>query len=167
MFVQPPDSPAVPMHFSTLMWALVVASATAALSSLVLYVWHRVGPGRLTGPGDPPGVRTVIPETAAAVTFDERGIVESINPAGEALFGVAEGWVGWVHIREILPRIDAEGTRPAAGTVQTVGRHTSGALVAVEVALTRMEIAGRLHHCAVVRDTPTGVGAGGVVLAKA
>jgi len=165
--MQPLDPPTVTlMHFSTFMWALAVALATAALSALVLHAW-RVAQGPGTEPDDGPGVWAVLPRAAAAVTFDERGLVESINPAGEALFGVAEGWVGWVHIGELLPQIDAKGlAAPGARAVQTVGRHVSGALVPVEVALTRMEIAGREHHCAVVRDEAARESAGSPALAK-
>jgi hypothetical protein len=174
--MQPLGPTAVPlMHFSTLVWALAVAFATGALSTLVLHVWRRTELRAHAEPDGEAGARAVPPTGAAAVTFDERGVLESINPAGEALFGIAEGWMGWVHIQEILPSIGSpefgapgeEGSRPGGLAVQTLGRHVSGALVPVEVALTRMEIAGRVHHCALVRDAPAMEGSGLPVLVRA
>ena len=141
-----------------------MAVAIVAFTLLMAHVDRRVSKASHSASDAEARLRAIFATMSdAVVTFDERGLVESINPAAEALFRLKESWVGWVHVRELLPEIDAVGggaggTAAPVGdtrTIETTGQRVDGSTVPVEVALTRMELSGRSLHNAVVRDITT------------
>ncbi len=75
------------------------------------------------------------------VTFDERGKIESVNPAAERMFGYEANELVGCPASTIVPELGRSPKRAAvtAGGVrvshETVGRHRTGALIPVEIAL--------------------------------
>lgn len=102
----------------------------------------------------------------ALVTIDSSGIVESINPAGERMFGwTAEELIGRnVNVLipephhslhdEYLRRYQETGAGKfiGIGPREVTAIHRKGRLIAVELALAEMAVGGRRRFIGVVRD---------------
>ncbi len=108
-------------------------------------------------------LRAVLDHIVDAVLYvDERGAVESSNPAAEGLFGFGAEELRGRDFAQLLPPPlmagDAAAGFPAhlagmAGeTREASGRHKSGALFPLELTVSRMTIHGRLHYVVILRD---------------
>lgn len=99
------------------------------------------------------------------VATDNRGIVESFNPAAEKIFGYRAHEVVGRNVSVLMPlpeahRHDAYMARYRATEEATVmgrgrdisGKRKDGSLVPISVALTEMEWLGRRHFVAVIQD---------------
>jgi PAS domain S-box-containing protein len=90
------------------------------------------------------------------VTFDENGIVESLNPAAERIFGYRADEVLGRSVRLLAAPGDptdwAAQARPDAGSRETLGRRKDGAEFPMDLAVGGFHFQGRRAYTAVVRD---------------
>ncbi|MBK9132652.1 MAG: EAL domain-containing protein [Gammaproteobacteria bacterium] len=108
-------------------------------------------------------LRAVLDHIVDAVLYvDERGAVESSNPAAERLFGFGAEELRGRAVAQLLPPpvtageaaagLPAHLADMAGGTREASGRHKSGALFPLELTVSRMAIHGRLHYVVILRD---------------
>ena len=103
----------------------------------------------------------------AVISFDARGVIESLNPAAERIFGYAPHQIEGRSIECILPQIapchdmapcDAEASGavqvPRPGT-ESSGRHRDGTTFSVEVSVGRLDVQGGCRFIAIVHDVTT------------
>ncbi|OEJ67608.1 EAL domain-containing protein [Magnetovibrio blakemorei] len=112
-------------------------------------------------------LRTIMETTVdGLITLNEMGIIETANPAAEAIFGFDLGGLTGVGITNLIP--DTRGRRQAdAATVlktlqmdlsdsksgrEVSGVRSDGAGFPLEVSLSDFNLRGRRHYIAVVRD---------------
>lgn len=101
----------------------------------------------------------------AIFTFDDGGVLESINPAGERMFGYpAEGCIGqniamlipepWMSEQQASIReyLRDSGVRNLAATREIEGRHKDGGVFPLEIDISEVEIEGRHLFIAIARD---------------
>ncbi|HEY0822883.1 MAG TPA: PAS domain S-box protein [Ramlibacter sp.] len=101
----------------------------------------------------------------AIITIDERGIVQSFNPAAERIFGWRAGEVIGRNINMLMPPPDHEqhdqylrnyldGGKPriiGIGRLVT-GLRKDGTRVPLDLGVSEMPVNGRLYFCGVLRD---------------
>lgn len=93
------------------------------------------------------------------ISFDGEGRVEAFNPAAERMFGckkedcVDKAMDAFV-VLENLQKIHHDATvfRRGYGRIETMGIHANGNFFPVELSIVSMEVNGRLHLTANVRD---------------
>lgn len=103
----------------------------------------------------------------AVISFDARGVIESLNPAAERIFGYAPHQIEGRSIECILPQIapchdmapcDAESSGalqlPRPG-IESSGRHRDGTTFSVEVSVGRLDVQGSRRFIAIVHDVTT------------
>lgn len=91
------------------------------------------------------------------VTFDERGIVESINPAAARLFGHPPETVVGKAVSMLVPDaqglgLEAGGATARDGTAELAGLRADGSRFPMELSLGEAAIDGRRIFAAVIRD---------------
>ncbi len=90
------------------------------------------------------------------VTFDENGVIESCNPAGEALFGYRSEEVLGRSVRILAGAGDrtewAAQTGPGARVREAVGRRKDGSEFPMDLAVGGFHFQGRRAFTAVARD---------------
>jgi two-component system sensor kinase FixL len=111
-------------------------------------------------------LRAVV-DTAAdgIITFDERGIIESVNPAAERLFGYKHGellgrdvasLIFETYWSEDLQRIgrdlSAGATHAVAAGRETIGQRKDGDTVPLSVSASRFQLGGRQMYTAIIHD---------------
>ncbi len=157
----------VPRVDATWLWWLTPALAGIAVFGL----WRLARSGGARAPeragredaASEPRLRAVLDHIVDAVLdVDERGAVESSNPAAERLFGFGAEELRGRPVAELLPPpLNAgagAGDLPAhlAGAEgdlrEASGRHKSGALFPLELTVSRMEVRGRRHYVVILRD---------------
>ncbi|OHC67135.1 MAG: hypothetical protein A3H93_02125 [Rhodocyclales bacterium RIFCSPLOWO2_02_FULL_63_24] len=102
------------------------------------------------------------------ITIDQRGIVQTINPAVERIFGYAANEMIGQNIKLLMPEPDrgrhdgyindhvASGVARIIGSGREVtGRRKDGATFPMDLAISRMRLGGELHFTGVVRDITT------------
>ncbi|HLJ56127.1 MAG TPA: HD domain-containing phosphohydrolase [Chthonomonadaceae bacterium] len=100
------------------------------------------------------------------ITFDDRGIIQSFNPAAVRIFGYEEVEVVGEHLNTVLPG-HASGNRRGASVEEVFSRYGADGYgvpnewtglrkdkttVSVEITISRYEIAGREHFTCWARD---------------
>lgn len=98
--------------------------------------------------------RTVMHSIAdAVILFDAHGIIHTLNPAAESIFGYAPGELEGRDILLVLPELAGEAShdwrRPPG---ESRGRHRDGTLLPVEVSVGELELPSRVKFIAIVRD---------------
>jgi PAS domain S-box-containing protein len=111
--------------------------------------------------------KTAILETAldGIVTFEERGIIESLNPAAERLFGYSGGAIIGQDVRMLMPPPGPEGSdipanndftigsRELIGTArEMVGRKSDGSTFPMELMVSEVRLGDRRIFTGIVRD---------------
>ena len=99
------------------------------------------------------------------ITIDERGIVQTLNPAAERIFGYAAADVLGHNVKMLMPepyhsehdgyleRYHATGEARIIGSGREVtGRCKDGSTFALELAISRMQLGGERHFTGIVRD---------------
>ena len=96
------------------------------------------------------------------VTFDDRGIVESLNDAAEAIFGLAPGEMVGREIASLIPAVaglagDEAACHPRDGPAvrsgrEVEGRRRDGSRFAMDMAVSEALVGGRRLSVAIVRD---------------
>jgi PAS domain S-box-containing protein len=99
------------------------------------------------------------------ITADDRGVIESVNPAAAHIFGYAPQELIGLNIKQLIPRpylIEHESYRsltPPASPPrlinpvrEVVGRRRDGEPFPLDLAVTEMHLGGRRMHTAIVRD---------------
>jgi PAS domain S-box-containing protein len=83
------------------------------------------------------------------ITFSESGLIESINPAGQRMFGYSRGDLLGQSVAVLIPQamklLDA-------GNREGRGLRKGGAAFALELAVSRVQLADRMLYSAMVRD---------------
>lgn len=110
--------------------------------------------------------RTVI-ETAVdgIITIDKRGIIESFNPAAENIFGYDEAEILGKNISLLMPQsyrshhdnyiqeYVQQGGRNILGVQREVrGLHKNGTIIPLQMAVSKMYIAGKIKFTGMVRN---------------
>jgi two-component system sensor kinase FixL len=98
------------------------------------------------------------------VTFNEKGILESLNPAAERMFGYAAHELIGVRYTVLMPEAERErGERRLAGYIDTgrgliataqeeVGRRKDGRIFPFEYSVGETRLASGRHFTAIIRD---------------
>jgi putative two-component system response regulator len=100
------------------------------------------------------------------VTIDEQGLIESVNRSARGLFGydpielVGRPWeciVAPSHRDELTRARDAERARRGAGEsvaepIESLGLRKDGSLLAIEIAISEMQIGERVFTIGAIRD---------------
>jgi PAS domain S-box-containing protein len=99
------------------------------------------------------------------ITIDERGIIETANPAAERLFGYALSELIGVNVKLLMPPPDRDrhdtyldnyrrtGERKIIGIGrEVVGRRKDGALFPMELAISEINVGGRRMFTGLVHD---------------
>jgi len=161
--------------------------ARVVSSSSVAHLWrNRVAPagrgGRRGGNGDeflgcPPACLTALQDTEARVaaivnaaadgiiTIDERGVIESVNPAAERMFGYAARELVGRNVSMLMPEPyrahhDAyvrhylrTGQAKVIGTGrEVVGRRRDGATFPMDLAVSEFRVGGKRMFAGIARD---------------
>lgn len=88
----------------------------------------------------------------AIITTDAAGIVDSVNPAAERLFGYESADMTGRHIALLLPGADGAGAfAPAAGR-EAEGRHSDGSLFPVRLSVSEFSVNDARYLTALVQD---------------
>ena len=149
----------------------IAAALTAAAASLALLIGlvvsRNVAAHAQLAEERETRVRAVMDSVADGIlTLDDNGIIQSINPAGEQIFGYRAAEIVGQDIDRLLP--DAFPAGPANGHLATTepdgpkltigdrrevrGYDNVGSPLSVELTLTDAPLEGRCLHIAVVRD---------------
>jgi len=101
----------------------------------------------------------------AIITCDESGLVESVNPAAERMFGVRMSNLIGANVRQLVPelrialeaRADGTGEQrpspvPAAFSREMTGRRQDGTKFPAHVSVFGVTLAGRKLRTAIIRD---------------
>ncbi|NHZ69615.1 MAG: PAS domain S-box protein [Thermotogales bacterium] len=87
------------------------------------------------------------------VTFDLNGLVETANPAAQAMFAYTTRLLEGLNITDWLPGLrippEADSSQPAR---QHVGQRLDGTFVTVELTISRMKHGGANMYLALIRD---------------
>lgn len=100
------------------------------------------------------------------ITIDEKGHIESINPACERLFGYGASEIVGAHASAIMPALfDGDATRlsqaptaqmglsfASASALETVARQRDGRLIPIEITLSEVNLADGSLLSVIVRD---------------
>lgn len=89
------------------------------------------------------------------ITIDERGIIESLNPAAELLFGYGTGEAVGQNIGVFLPDVEKAGdfSPQAIGNGrELVGRRKDGSNLHLDLSLSEQELGGRKMFIGLVHD---------------
>ncbi|MFI5266749.1 MAG: response regulator [Chloroflexota bacterium] len=88
------------------------------------------------------------------ITLDGEGVVHSLNPAAERIFGYAAGQLIGQNMTLLLAAEQAAAVAPATwlGRRQLPGRRRDGELFPMDVAVSAMSVAERQLYIAVIRD---------------
>lgn len=109
--------------------------------------------------------RAVVNTSAQAIlTFDEHGIIESANPAGEQVFGYDVGRLIGQNIAALIPELVVGDPRQEAGVRQrlspsptqtpqeTLGCRASGTQFPMELSLAEFKLDGSSHFTVICQD---------------
>ena len=97
-------------------------------------------------------LRAVVDNVAEGlITLDERGRIESFNPAAERIFGYTSAEIVERHFGRLLAE-DAGALRPSGRTREILGRRKDGATFPMELALSETRLGERSVRVAVFRD---------------
>ncbi len=101
----------------------------------------------------------------AIVTIDERGTIESINPAGERLFGYQACELAGQNVSRLMPsphheqhdgylaKYLATGRERVIGrTVEVAGQHRDGTIIPIELSVSEVRLGERRLFMGIVRD---------------
>ncbi len=101
----------------------------------------------------------------ALVIIDEGGIVETYNPAAERIFGYSTAEIVGKGVQLLMPRevaerhqgylrnyLDGNGRHVVGVGREVMGQRKDGAQFPLEIALSELEIGGKRHFIAVLRD---------------
>ena len=97
----------------------------------------------------------------AIITMDDNGMIESINPAGEALFGYSSAELFRKHISTIIPEFFASSdsgqdhTKASSTTgnrCDSVAVRKDSARVPIELAISTLSISDRTLYTAIIHD---------------
>lgn len=99
------------------------------------------------------------------ITIDERGIIETLNPAAETIFGYGPGELIGANVKILMGENDASyhddyitrylktGERRIIGTAREVSaRKKDGSLIPIELAVSEMRFSGRRLFIGAARD---------------
>ncbi len=99
------------------------------------------------------------------ITIDTSGIVESVNPATEKIFGYTAAEIVGQHVRMLMPEphrgahdqylhnyLSSQGAKIIGSGREVPGRRKDGSTVALELGVTEIAIAGRRAFVGVLRD---------------
>ncbi len=99
------------------------------------------------------------------VTIDQSGIIESVNPATEKIFGYTPAETIGQNVKMLMPEPDRSAhdqylknyhaTREAkiiGGGREVEGRHKDGTIFPIELGVTEISVGGRVRYVGVVRD---------------
>jgi diguanylate cyclase (GGDEF)-like protein/PAS domain S-box-containing protein len=112
------------------------------------------------------GLRAVLETAADAIlTIDERGVVQSLNPAAERLFGYSAAEMIGRNVSRLMPspfdrehdayiaRYMATGTRRVIGIGRQVqGRRKDGAVFPLDLSVSEVHVQGRRLFTGIARD---------------
>lgn len=94
--------------------------------------------------------RAVIDGAAdAIITTDAAGVIQSVNPASEAVFGHPPDTLVGHHVGRVLPHIEAPQPSPGA---RVEGRHANGETVQVHLAISETHAGNDVRFTAIARD---------------
>jgi PAS domain S-box-containing protein len=97
-------------------------------------------------------MRAVLDSVAdAIITFDEQGIVETLNPAAERTFGYRPETLVGKNVRILLGE-DRADALAVGGRHELAGRRSDGTLFPMDLAVSEMRLAGRRLSIASARD---------------
>jgi len=145
----------------------VVNFADAALLSLLIapVVWGLITePLHTLATAESARTDAVLKSIAdAVVSFGENGVIESVNPAAERLFGYQAHEIMGKGIHRVIPEICASASPPPyqeAATTQSrwricsesVARHKNGSTFPMESSIGMLDTRGRRSYLAIVHD---------------
>jgi diguanylate cyclase (GGDEF)-like protein/PAS domain S-box-containing protein len=87
--------------------------------------------------------------------LDEQGLVESVNPAAQAIFGCSSEQLLGQPVSQLMPELQLAGGMPAEllGVVrETVGRHKDGRSLPIDLTVNDLKLADKKLYIAVVHD---------------
>ena len=84
------------------------------------------------------------------ITFDRRGVIESLNPAAERMFGYDAREATGNDVRALIPALS--GTMTSVKGVELQGQRRDGSVFPLELSVSEMQIGERLLFSGVVRD---------------
>ncbi len=98
-----------------------------------------------------------IMETVAEgiLSIDEQGLVESVNPAAQAIFGFPTAELLGGPVARLLPELSFDGPLPAdlLGVVrETEGRHRDGRSLPIDLTVNELKLADKKLYIAVAHD---------------
>ena len=88
----------------------------------------------------------------AVIDFDHRGIIQSLNPAAEAMFGYASAELVGQHITRIIPVLESAGQGNGSGNAEPVGCNRAGERFPAEISLSHLQVGGRRTSIVIVHD---------------
>ena len=91
------------------------------------------------------------------ITFDPRGILQSLNPAAGRMFGYSTAEVIGRNACELLPAIaiataGLPGRQPYRGRLETVGRRKDGTSFPIELSISQAMLGGKHELIAIAHD---------------
>ncbi|HET9480892.1 MAG TPA: EAL domain-containing protein [Candidatus Polarisedimenticolia bacterium] len=91
----------------------------------------------------------------AIVTVSQDGAIETLNPAGERLFGLRARDARGRRLQEFLPGALDAGAAPGAGTTETEARRADGSTFPAEMTITSFAMDARRFTVVFLRDITT------------
>jgi len=86
------------------------------------------------------------------ITVDDAGLIESVNPAAELIFGYPAPEMIGQHIDLLVPESFSEQYGGGSSGREAVGRRKDGAVFAMDVAFSRFLRGGREYYTGIIRD---------------
>lgn len=101
---------------------------------------------------------------AAVINFDEQGVIESLNPAAEKMFGCGSDEIIGQHITRLIPAMQAGSDAALAGNTpsepekicrigrESIGCRQDGQCFPIDISITQLSLGGRSTAIAIIDD---------------